>query len=321
VKYFLSELSAGLPAPVYIIYAERDDFDFFLGEACKKIKEHFGGDSGFRFSSYDFGFMEDPESAPNIHKVIDDANSLAFLNERKAVVVENFQLLFKGKKGEEEVEGQEESRTRSSRKEVISIVNDYAKKPSPSSVVVFVWHGRMPTQFTKIKMIDVSMKMDDIKEWCRSLAKERGFGLTRDAIEFILVACGGDFRTAGNVGMIHSEIDKLSLLLKPSDKGKVFDINDIKDVVAFNAETDAFRLGDAMLRGDKGKALSILYALDAKGEIAYKILGGLNYKLSQGDIDSDVFESLNEADVAIKSGSQGAMWQFIIKYFERRKTK
>lgn len=319
MKSFLSELSHGLPAPVYIVYAEKPDFDFLLREARKKIKKHFGGDEGFRFVSYDFGFVEDSENPPTMYKVLDDANSLAFFNERKAVVVENFQVLFKGKRSDEEVGEGEDSRSRSSKKEIISLVNDYAKRPSPSSVLVFLWHGRMPTQFTKVKMIDVSMRRDDVKEWCKRLAKERDFGLTNDAIEFIFWACGGDFRTAGDVGIIYSEMDKLSLLLKPNEKGKIFDIDNIKDVVAIDAEADAFRLGDAMLRGDKGKAFSILSTLDAKEEIAQKILGGLNYRLSQGEMDADVAELLHEADLVAKKGSQGAVSQLIIGYFEKRK--
>jgi len=100
-------------------------------------------------------------------------------------------------------------------------------------------------------MIDMSMKRSEVKEWCRRLANDKGFGLTENALEFIFWACGGDNRTAGDVGIVYTEIEKLALLLDPGIKGRTFDRDDLQDIVSIDADANAFRLGEAMLRGDK----------------------------------------------------------------------
>src|SRR6266496_603236 len=92
-RAFLSEFSRGMPASTYVIHAENSDFYFFVKRAYSKIKKQFGGDEGFRFTSYDFGDLSTPENPTTIHQIIDDANALSFFGERKAVLVDNLQAL------------------------------------------------------------------------------------------------------------------------------------------------------------------------------------------------------------------------------------
>ncbi len=327
MKAFLSEFSRGMPSSAYVIYAENPDFDFLVREAYKKIKNQFGGDEGFRFTSYDFGNIENPENPPTIHAVLDDANALSFLSKRKAVIVENFQLLLKERKGdkksidEEAIDNANEiiaTSGKSRKKEILSLINKYVENPSPSTLLVFLWHGKIPSQFiNKVKLLDVSMRRSEVKEWCKRLARDRGFDLTEDALEFIFWACGGDDRTAGDVGIIYTEIDKLSLLLDPEKKGKTFDINDLKDIVSIDADANAFRLGEAMLKGNKGEAFSILYTLDTKGEVAQKTIGGLNYIFGKRTPNIDVAEILHKADIGVKTGNPDALYQLVTDYFQQ----
>jgi len=327
MKTFLKEFSSKMPTPVYVIYAEKPDFYFFVEEARQKIKTFFGGDEGFRFTSYDFGDIENPDDPPTIYKVLDDANALAFFGDRKAVIVDNLQLLLKEKKGDKEAiddgdSGQENDVTsgaaKPKRKHILSLINKYTENPAPSTLLVFLWYGRLPSQFiTNVKTIDMSMRRSEVKEWCRQLAKSRGYALTDDALEFLFWACGGDDRTAGDVGIIYTEIEKLSLLLDPNIKGKTFDINDLKDIVSIDADANAFRLGEAMLKGDKGEAFSILYTLDTKGEVAQKTIGGLNYIFGKRNPNIDVAEILHKADVGVKTGNPGALYQLVTDYFQQ----
>jgi len=327
MKAFTNEFSRGMPSSAYVIYAENPDFYFFVREAFATLKKQFGGDKEFKFTSYDFGDIENTDNPPTIHKVLDDANALSFFSDRKAVIVENFQVLLKERKGKKQDIDQEDSdnedgvKTTSSiskKKEILSLINNYLENPSPSTLLVFLWYGKIPSQFIKkIRLIDVSLKRSEVKNWCRQLAKERGFSLTEDALEFIFWACGGDERTAGDVGIIYREIDKLSLLVDPKTKGKTLNSDDIQDIVSIDADASAFRLGDAMLNGDKRKAFSLLYTLDAKAEVAQKTLGGLNYKFTQAEQAINLAEIMHKADIGVKTGKQGALYQLVTDYFQK----
>ncbi len=68
---------------------------------------------------------------------------------------------------------------------------------------------------------------------------------------------------------VHSELDKLLTFI--GDK-TLIDVKDVKDVVSRGRAENIFELGNAVGRGDVGKALSLVSRLSASGEASLKIL-------------------------------------------------
>lgn len=92
-----------------------------------------------------------------------------------------------------------------------------------------------------------------------ALAAAQGFELTGDAARFLISHLGS------NLTRLSNEIDRLGLWA--GQNGRV-EIEDLQEMVADTSETSSFALGDALIAGDRVRALLIAEGLIGQGSTA-----------------------------------------------------
>jgi DNA polymerase-3 subunit delta len=107
------------------------------------------------------------------------------------------------------------------------------------------------------------LKREELPDWIAARAASRGLKISADAIALLAD------RVEGNLLAAAQEIDKLALL----HAGETLDVEALEASVADDARYDVFRLADAAIGGDAGRALHIVAGLRAEGEELIPLLG------------------------------------------------
>lgn len=113
------------------------------------------------------------------------------------------------------------------------------------------------------------LKLEDLPAWIGARMATRGLKATPDAIALLAE------RVEGNLLAASQEIDKLALLHAEG----TLDVEALEASVADDARFDVFRLTDAAIGGDAGRALHIVAGLRAEGEEIIPLLGWLLMQL------------------------------------------
>jgi DNA polymerase-3 subunit delta len=109
------------------------------------------------------------------------------------------------------------------------------------------------------------LKREELPDWIGARMASRGLKATPDAIALLAE------RVEGNLLAAAQEVDKLALL----HAGSTLDVEALEASVADDARYDVFRLTDAAIGGDAGRALHIVAGLRAEGEEIIPLLGWL----------------------------------------------
>lgn len=131
------------------------------------------------------------------------------------------------------------------------------------------------------------LKPEQLPSWIGERMASRGLEATADAIALLAS------RIEGNLLAAAQEVDKLALL----HAGSRLDVAALEASVADDARYDVFRLADAALGGDAGRALHIVAGLRAEGEELIPMLGWL---LTQLRLLARIAAAPN-ADAALRS--------------------
>jgi DNA polymerase-3 subunit delta len=107
------------------------------------------------------------------------------------------------------------------------------------------------------------LRREELPDWIGTRAASRGLKISVDAIALLAD------RVEGNLLAAAQEIDKLALL----HAGQTLDVVALEASVADDARYDVFRLADAAIGGDAGRALHIVAGLRAEGEELIPLLG------------------------------------------------
>ena len=113
------------------------------------------------------------------------------------------------------------------------------------------------------------LKREEMPDWIGTRMASRGLKATPDAIALLAD------RAEGNLLAAAQEIDKLALL----HAGTTLDVETLEESVADDARYDVFRLTDAAIGGDAGRALHIVAGLRVEGEEIIPLLGWLLMQL------------------------------------------
>lgn len=113
------------------------------------------------------------------------------------------------------------------------------------------------------------VEVDKLVPWLRARCRRAGLELTDEALEVLAE------RTEGNLLAAHQELEKLQLLNPGGRIGADTLLADVADSARF----DVFRLSEAVLEGEPGRALRVLSGLRAEGAEATLVLWALNKAL------------------------------------------
>lgn len=163
-------------------------------------------------------------------------------------------------------------------KEGSAAIMEFCASPPPDTVLVVsandwskkhegAWSAAIERVGTAVIMWP--LKREELPEWISARMKSRGFKATSDAIALLAD------RVEGNLLAAAQEIDKLALMYA----GQTVDITTLEASVADDARYDVFRLTDAAIGADAGRALHIVAGLRAEGEELIPLLGWMLMQL------------------------------------------
>ncbi|MEO7324741.1 MAG: DNA polymerase III subunit delta [Dokdonella sp.] len=246
---FRKQLGAGELKPVYLIAGAEH---LLVMEAADAL----------RARAKELGFIErevlDVEANFDWNQLGDASRSMSLFSSRKLIDLR----LPTGKPG----------------KEGAAAISEFCAAPPPDTVLLVstndwskkhegAWSAAI--ERTGIAVAVWPLKREELPDWIGARMASRGLKATADAIALLAD------RVEGNLLAAAQEIDKLALL----NAGTAVDIEALDANVADDARYDVFRLTDAAIGGDAGRALYIVAGLRAEGEELIPLLGWMLMQL------------------------------------------
>lgn len=238
-------------APLYLLYGNEA---YFINETKQLLAEHVldADESDFNFSSYDL------EETP-IEVVLEDAETLPFLGDKRLILLHN-PVFLTAEKTKEKVEHN------------LSKLELYLKEPAPFSVLVFIApyekldeRKKLTKELKRTAVTFESKRLSqpELKTWIQDRAKSQHVQITDFAAERMIELVGA------NLFMLASEMDKMSLYV---DQSATIDEEIVEQLVAKSLEQNIFSLIDKIVSRNVEGALRIYYDLLKQNEEPLKIL-------------------------------------------------
>lgn len=239
-------------APIYLLYGTES---FLIHETKQLLHTHVLDEdvSDFNFSSYDL------EETP-IEAVLEDAETLPFLGEKRLIFLHNPGFLTSEKKTKEKVEHN------------LSRLEEYIKQPSPFSVIVFIApyekldeRKKITKELKRTAMVFEAKKLmeQELKQWIFDRAALHQVNINQASVQRMLELVGA------NLFMLTSEMDKLALYVNET---KTIDEIVVENLVSKSLEQNIFTLVDKIVKRKVEEALRIYYDLLKQNEEPLKIL-------------------------------------------------
>lgn len=293
VKAIEEEIKKGLKGPSYLLYANDP---FLLKEALSTIKAALpqGMDGDFNFNAYD---LESPDPTPPIDQLIDVLNTLPFMGGRKTVVIENcHKLNAAGAKA----------------------IGAYLGNQSPESLLLMTYHlkyerfaekkskeEKIKSTYKGARIMELNVREAEFPIWVAQRARARGISIERAEAAILIELVGH------HLGLLASEIDKLSLLGKPA-----IGRDDILAMVRGSGDYGMFEdLVPALDRKDLPMATRICKKLVETND-PIMMLGALNFHFAKQSTTArkkrKIYRILNEADKLIRSSGGAYPMELLI---------
>lgn len=238
------KIASGKVDPVYLLMGvEHHIFDSTI-ERLKKALPEIDEASIIRF---------DLEETP-IEVVIEEADTLPFLEDHKLIIAGNASFLSGQDKKRNEVEHN------------LTVLEDWLANPSPTATVVFIapyekldGRKRITKKMREMTTVIEAMRLEgnDLLTWVQHEATANGTNITSQTAQ-TLVSTAGD-----NLLSLSTEIDKMATYL--GGEGEIT-TDVIEALVARTPEMDVFRLTDAYIAGNISSTVSIYHDLLRNGE-------------------------------------------------------
>lgn len=238
------KIAAGEIDPVYLLTGlEQHIFD----STIKRLKKAMAFDDEASVIRFDL------EETP-IEIVIEEADTLPFLEERKLLIVSNPTFLTAQDRGREKVVHN------------LDVFETWLDNPSPTATVVFLApyekldaRKRITKKMQKVSTVIEANRLEgrDLTTWVQQEAKAQGTHISPEAAEYLIKIAGGGLLS------LTAEIDKMATYL--SGEGEI--TSDVIDMlIPRTPEMDVFRLTDAYLAGNISDTVSIYHDLLRNGE-------------------------------------------------------
>jgi DNA polymerase-3 subunit delta len=243
----LDELKKGKLRPVYLLYGGEP----FLEEALlQEIKTATVQPATADFNFHVFGAEKD-----QIPQALAVAQTQPFFAERRLVIVKDCPIFAaaRGKKGEESSEEDEDPKAGGGEEMLLA----YLKSPVQSTCLVFISDSVDSRKKVSKAVIGTGgaveckpFKPDEAIHWAEARATSiYGKKLNDSAARLLIEKLGADLR------LIDNEIQKLSLYVGDA---KQITVPDVDTAVGGVAETEIFRLTEAVMLKDRAKAMLYL---------------------------------------------------------------
>ena len=238
------KIANGKVDPVYLLMGvEHHIFDSTI-ERLKKALPNIDEASIIRFDL----------TETSIETVIEEADTLPFLEDHKLIIAGNASFLSGQDKKRNEVEHN------------LTVLEEWLANPSPTATVVFIapyekldGRKRITKKMREMTTVIEAMRLEgnDLLTWVQHQAKANGAYITSQTAQ-TLVDMAGD-----NLLTLSTEIGKMATYL--GSEGEITAAI-IEELVPRTPEMDVFRLTDAYLAGNVSGTVSIYHDLLRNGE-------------------------------------------------------
>ncbi len=257
---FYRKLKSGQIAPLYLFEGEER---YLRDQALKKLTE-----AAIDVSVRDFNFAAISVAQGDLDEALALAEQFPMISPRRMIVVTGFEAI--------------------SDDDQLELLKAYLKKPVDTSVLVFVSDGldnrrNISTALRKgceVVSFDALEERDSAPNWIRDYVTRAGCSIDPASATYLVGMVGVDLMRLSN------ELEKLIAFV--GDKGRITQ-NEIDELVRHSREHSNFELTDAVVDGDRKKALSLLHRIfDNASEnpqtLSLMILGAIasNYRKMLG---------------------------------------
>lgn len=222
-----------------------------IEDEVKKIAKSYAGDLD------DFNFTRLNLKETPIEMVVEEAQTLPFLTDRKVLVIEDA-FIFTAAKGTGSVSHN------------IDLLLDYLTKKNDDTMILFtVYTEKLDNRKKVTKVLKDKGKVTEINEmterelslYVESVLNKENIEIHSKALELLLE------RTSYKYENVHNELSKL-LLYTDGD----ITLEDVEDVVSISLEQNVFLLTEFILKNEKDKAVQLGRELILQKEEPMKLL-------------------------------------------------
>lgn len=273
----LTEIGQGRVRPVYLVHGGEP---FLIEEVHRALRA-----AVVRPESADFNYHVLDPGPDQVGQALGLAQTQPVFAERRLVVVKECPAIVPRRKGAAEKEapagggeGPSDGGEPSGGGGDAALL-DYLKAPAPSTVLLFI-AGAVDARRKVTKALTAAgaavecqpLKPEDAVMWVQRRAESRGKQLNGRAASLLVERVGTDLR------LLDGELEKLVLY---AGKAREIQARDVERMVANLAETEIFRLTDAVLHRDRTRAIALLERLLRQVDHPLQLLVALTNRFRQ----------------------------------------
>lgn len=240
----MTEVRAGRIRPVYLIYGEEE---FLKEELYHAIREAL-----VRPETADFNYHVFDTAPDQIAQALAMAQTQPFFAERRLVVVKDAPVFAASRKKGDDAEGGEEEKGGHADEQIMA----YVKEPAPSTCLLFLSGGidsrRKVTKAVVTAGAAVEcqpLRADDAIMWAQQRCQSKGKRMGSAAAHLLVEKVGTDLR------LMDAELEKLVLYVGAAREVAPADV---ETLVSNLAETEVYRLTEAVMLKQRAKAMLLL---------------------------------------------------------------
>ncbi len=265
----LNELRSGTLRPVYLIYGGEP---FLEEEILREIRAQ-----AVSPETSDFNYHAFDPAPDQLEQALSVAQTQPFFSERRLVVVRDCPVFLASRKKQDAGEGEEEGGKSAAGEEQLLA---YLKAPVPSTCLVFLNREKVDSRKKVTKAVIAAggaveckpLTDRDAVMWAQQRAAFYGKKLGDPAAHALLERTGTDLR------LIDSELQKLSLYVGDA---RAISQEDVERAVGGVAETEIYRLTEAVMLKDRARALDLLARVLRQVDHPLQVLAALTNKFRQ----------------------------------------
>ncbi|MDM7881898.1 DNA polymerase III subunit delta [Staphylococcus borealis] len=216
----------------------------------------------------DFNFIKFNLYETNISTIIEEALTMPFISEKKAIVVKN-SFIFTGEKVNKDLQPNNEQ------------VIEFLEKYDGDNLVIFeIYSNKLDERKKLTKSLKKTSKLtkveqmseQEIKSWIQNQLHENFKDIKQDALNLFIELTGVNFN------IVSQELDKLILFL--GDRSTI-NRNDVSLIINRSLEQNVFLLTEYIQKNEKDKAIQLVKDLIVMKEEPIKLLALItsNYRL------------------------------------------
>lgn len=263
-KKLLDELESGSLRQIYLIYGKET---FLIEEIQEKFKTLLNP------AMMDFNLSVIDGKETNLEEFRSSIETLPFMDEKRYIIVKDFELL----------RGKKKNFTDSDEKELVSVL----KNISETTVLVFVNYGDIDKrkaiykEINKIGTVCEMKKLDDMSllNWCRKEFDSRGVKISNSDVTYFIELTGYRDRTSETtLNDVEQEITKLCSYVGDDE---IITKDIIRNLLSSKVENDIFQLIDMIGSKNAKRSYKILSDMIESGESILGIFAMLSKQFNQ----------------------------------------